>query len=337
MIPPPQLPWQPDEWRGLLRGAIRDSHTLLARLGLDPAQLAVDARPEFPTRVPEPFVARMQVGNPNDPLLLQVLAQIRERLPVDGFGGDPLHESDAELAPGLLQKYAGRALLIVTQACAVHCRYCFRRHFDYAGQRDPGWQAALTCLAARPDIHEVILSGGDPLSLDDDALTPLLDAIDALPHVQRIRIHTRLPVVLPQRVTPALLDRLATLRARLALVVHVNHANELDADTATAFAALRTAGVTLLNQAVLLRAVNDNVDTLARLSETLFAQGVVPYYLHLLDPVDGTAHFATSEQRTSGLQRALQARLPGYLVPRLVRELPGRASKVPLEQLGTTG
>ena len=235
-------------------------------------------------------------------------------------------------APGLLTKYQGRALLVATGACAVHCRYCFRRHFPYAdaNPRADGWRAALAAIAADPTIDEVILSGGDPLSLSDTRLSELVAALAALPQLKRLRIHTRQPVVLPERVDAALLAWLAPLRLQKVVVLHVNHAQELDASVADACAKLRDAGATLLNQSVLLRGVNDSVDALAALSERLFALGVLPYYLHQLDRVQGAAHFEVNDRTALALHAALTARLPGYLVPRLVREVAGAPAKQPI-------
>jgi EF-P beta-lysylation protein EpmB len=276
----------------------------------------------------------MRRGDVNDPLLRQVLPLAEELLDTPGFGDAPLHEHEATRAPGLLQKYAGRALLITTQACAIHCRYCFRREFPYAGQHDaaeeggPRFRAALDVIAGDPTIEEVILSGGDPLSLGDARLAKITDAIAGMPHVQRIRVHTRQPIVLPSRVDEGLLAWLRGIRRPTVFVLHTNHPNEVDDEVRNACARLRAAGVTLLNQSVLLRGVNDDVETLAQLSRTLMDTGIVPYYLHLPDRVRGTAHFDVDEAKAQRLVAALNARLSGYLVPRLVREIPGAASKV---------
>jgi len=303
-------------------------------LDLEPEELGLDeaAWRDFPLRVPRGFAARMRRGDPHDPLLLQVLPSAAELLPAPGFVADPLAERRAVKAPGLLHKFAGRVLLITTGACAVHCRYCFRRHFPYAEHRPwaDGWRQALACVAGDASIREVILSGGDPLVLDDDKLAALALALADLGHVRRLRLHSRLPIVLPERVDDALLAWLSGTRLQPVVVIHANHPNEIDGGVRAALARLRSAGVALLNQAVLLRRVNDDAAVLAALSESLFAAGVLPYYLHLLDPVAGAAHFEVGETRARRLHAELAARLPGYLLPRLVREVPGAPSKVAL-------
>ena len=323
-------------WQRDLSRSITDPTQLLAELDLDPA-LAGPARASstsFSLRVTRSYLARMRRGDVNDPLLRQVLPRAEELLDRPGYGADPLHEHDATRAPGLLQKYAGRALLITTQACAIHCRYCFRREFPYAAQQEAveeggsRFRAALDVIAGDATLEEVILSGGDPLSLGDARLVKITDAIANVPHVQRIRVHTRQPIVLPSRVDEGLLAWVRGIRRPTVFVLHTNHANEIDAEVRNACARLRAAGVTLLNQSVLLRGVNDDVETLAQLSRSLMEAGVVPYYLHLPDRVRGTAHFDVAEDEAQRLVAGLSARLSGYLVPRLVREIPGAASKV---------
>ena len=322
------------DWQRELSRAITNPEQLIDALGLDPALLAGAraANDVFALRVTPSYLARMRRGDRNDPLLRQVLPLIEETEQFDGYVADPLAERDYTRAPNLLQKYAGRALLITTQACAIHCRYCFRREFPYDEQKEEQgaarWSAALTAIAADDSIEEMILSGGDPLSLSDARLTQLTDAIQAIPHVRRLRLHTRQPVVLPSRVDDGLLGWLRTLRLPTVVVLHINHANEIDEAVRAACARLRGAGVTLLNQSVLLRGVNDDVETLANLSRALFDAGVSPYYLHLPDRVRGTAHFEVPEAKARELVAGLTARLSGYLVPRLVREVPGAASKV---------
>jgi EF-P beta-lysylation protein EpmB len=272
----------------------------------------------------------MRKGDRHDPLLLQVLPVVAERQVAAGFSADPLAEAAALAAPGLVQKYAGRALVLATGACAINCRYCFRRDFPYAesGATRAGVEAAVDAVAADPTIHEVILSGGDPLLLDDERLGRLFERIEAIPHVRRLRIHSRLPIVLPTRVTESLTAILAATRLATVVVVHANHPAELDAAVAAALARLAAARVILLNQAVLLAGVNDSVAVLATLSERLVEIGVLPYYLHLLDRVQGTAHFEVSEDAAKCLHEALRGRLPGYAVPRLAREVPGEPAKV---------
>ncbi len=258
-------------------------------------------------------------------------------MPAAGYEADPLAETAAvggvTPLPGLLHKYRGRALLLVTGACAVHCRYCFRRHFPYGDHSrwGEGWGRALDWLAASPAIEEVILSGGDPLAASDDKLAALVAGLDRIPHLRRLRVHTRLPVVVPERVDGALLGWLGSSRLAPVVVLHANHPRELDGAVAAAVARLRGAGATVLNQAVLLAGVNDSAEALVGLSRELFAAGVLPYYLHLLDRVAGAAHFEVPAARARELLRAMMAELPGYLVPRLVREVPGAPHKVPLE------
>jgi EF-P beta-lysylation protein EpmB len=329
----------PINWQRELADAITDPHELLAALGLpaDLAEPAQRAAQSFRLRVTRSFLARMRRGDAHDPLLRQVLPLGEELLEVPGFIADPLDEHAARRTPQLLQKYAGRALLITTEACAVHCRYCFRREFPYsppdtgaAGAGSGRWGEALEAIARDASIEEVILSGGDPLSLSDARLTQLTDALAGIPHVKRLRVHTRQPVVLPSRVDDGLLAWLRGIRLPVVIVLHVNHANEIDDQVRAACAALRSAGVTLLNQSVLLRGVNDDVDTLQRLSCALMEAGVLPYYLHLQDRVRGTAHFEVDESVARQLIDGLMRRLSGYLVPKLVREVAGAASKLPV-------
>jgi EF-P beta-lysylation protein EpmB len=274
----------------------------------------------------------MQPGNPADPLLRQVLPLDLELRETPGFSRDPVGDLPSRIAPGVLHKYQGRALLIATGACGVHCRYCFRRHFPYgeelasAGQ----WQAAVAAIHADPTINEVILSGGDPLSLNDRRLRDLTRQLEQIPHVTRLRIHSRQPIVLPERVDAELLNWLGATHLQTVMVVHVNHAQEIDTSVVQACRALAQVGVRLFNQAVLLKGVNDSVLALASLSETLFDAGIQPYYLHLLDRVQGAAHFEVTAVQAQALLRELIAVLPGYLVPRLVREISGHASKTPV-------
>jgi EF-P beta-lysylation protein EpmB len=321
------------DWRQLWREAVTEPAELLALLGLP--QLA-DQLPDhdagFALRVPRGFVARMRHGDPRDPLLLQVLPQLAELDEVEGFVVDAVGDMAARESRGVLHKYHGRALLIASGSCAVNCRYCFRRHFPYGEEIAAAghWQRALDHLRGDPSISELILSGGDPLALTTPKLEELSRGLEALPQVVRLRIHTRLPVVLPERIDEAFGHWLAALPLQKVVVLHANHANEFDAGVDAACQRLRAAGATLLNQSVLLRGVNDDADTLAALSERLFAAGVLPYYLHQLDRVQGAAHFEVDDARALALVEALRGRLPGYLVPRLVREVAGDASKRPL-------
>jgi EF-P beta-lysylation protein EpmB len=318
-------------WRQLLADAITDPAELLHAAGLSAEWLpgAQSAARLFPLRVPRGYAARMRRGDAHDPLLRQVLPLAREQEAVPGFVADPVGDAPARRAPGLLQKYHGRALLITTGACAVHCRYCFRRHYPYHEDAlgTARFTEVMNWLRAHPEVDEIILSGGDPLSLSDARLADWARELADLPQLKRLRLHTRLPVVLPERVDDALLRWLSSCRLRPVMVIHANHAQELDASVAAALARLRAAGVSLLNQSVLLAGVNDSLSALEALSTRLFECGVLPYYLHLLDPVAGAAHFALSDSRARELHASLHACLPGYLVPRLVREDPGAAGK----------
>ena len=314
-------------WQAELKRAVRDPNELLALLGLAPDALGPPAPTAFPLLVPRGFVARMRRGDPRDPLLAQVWPRAAELTPSAGYSGDPVREQGLA-AHGVLRKYLGRALLIASGACPLHCRYCFRREFPYAAQlaARADWSAALAELRGAADVREAILSGGDPLSLSYRRLAELVARL-ADTAVTALRIHTRFPIALPERVDAGLLRILEGTRLKTVLVVHTNHANELDANVERALAALKPTLSALLNQSVLLRGVNDETCALADLSERLFACGVLPYYLHLLDPVAGAAHFDVAEGVATKLVAALRARLPGYLVPRLVRETPGQLSK----------
>lgn len=328
IIPPVPLatrsagPWPAAAWQDQLRQAVADVGVLLRELDISPADVNAAAS-AFPVKVPRPYLTRMRRGDAKDPLLRQVLPTAAELSDVAGYTRDPLLEASATVAPGLLQKYAGRALLIATGACAVHCRYCFRRHFPYSHHRQLA--DALNRVAQEPDTRELILSGGDPLLLADGGLARLLARIGEMAHVTRLRLHTRLPVVIPQRVTAALIDALANVPQRVVVVLHFNHPNEIDGDCRRALAALGR--FVLLNQSVLLAGVNDDAEVLAKLSEELFEAGVLPYYLHLPDAVAGTAHFDVPTARAIAIHHELGAALPGYLVPRLVRETPGAVAK----------
>jgi EF-P beta-lysylation protein EpmB len=321
-------------WQSELSGAINDLGTLLDYTGnrADQIQGLDTGALSFPLRVPRPFADRIEPGNPEDPLLRQVLPLAVENQPAPGYVSDPLDEASSNITPGIIHKYQGRVLLILTGACAINCRYCFRREFPYGENQNSmaQWQQALDYIRRDSSISEVIFSGGDPLLNSDKKLTELTRLIAAIPHVQRLRIHTRLPIVLPQRVTQELIAWLTETRLRPVVVVHSNHANEIDNQTLAALEKLHAQGVTLLNQSVLLKGVNDSTDALEQLSERLFEAHVLPYYLHLLDKVQGAAHFDISENRARQLVGELAARLPGYLVPKLVREIAGRPAKTPV-------
>lgn len=334
IIPRTDLRGDSSPWQRALGQAYRNAQEVLEAVGLDQqvSPAVREAARQFSVRVPRGFVARMRWGDPYDPLLRQVLPIERETLATPGYGPDPLNESAAMALPGVLHKYRGRVLLTVTGACAVHCRYCFRRHFPY-GEANAGasdWAPALNYLGSHAEISEVILSGGDPLVLADNRLSALVARLSAIPHLRRLRIHTRTPIVLPERVDESLLEWLQSTRLQTVVVVHVNHPNEIDTSVCAAMARLANAGASLLNQSVLLKGVNDLADTLVRLSETLFDAGILPYYLHQLDRVAGGAHFEVDDRRALAFMDELHARLPGYLVPRLVREQSGAPGKTGL-------
>jgi EF-P beta-lysylation protein EpmB len=309
---------------------------LLRELNLSADQLPAlaTAKGAFPLRVPRYFVGLMRRGDPKDPLLAQVLPLAAEQLAAEGYVSDPVGDMAASQDHGILKKYRGRALMVTTGACAVHCRYCFRRHFPYAEHTLlRHWEDALAALAELPDCHELIFSGGDPLSLSDRRLEQLVHAADAVPQLQRLRVHTRLPVVLPQRVTARLVESFRNSRLQTLIVIHANHPNEITNELGAALNKLTTEGIPILNQSVLLRSVNDRADILTALSEALFSIGVMPYYLHLLDPVAGAAHFDVPLAQARVLQAEMRERLPGYLVPRVVKEIPGADSKTAIADL----
>ncbi len=327
-------------WQVELTRGFRDPGQLLAALGLTGAEcgLAPPVAATFPLRVPRGFVARMRPGDPRDPLLLQVLPAPAEVVAAPGFFSDPVGDLASARTPGLLQKYSHRALLITTGACAVHCRYCFRREYPYGEHSAAAGhlEAAIREIAGDPSLEEIILSGGDPLVLAEHRLESLLRALDDLPQVRRIRLHTRVPVVLPERVDPRLLGFLGGLRTRIVVVVHANHSRELDPQVAAALRALGAATGPVLNQSVLLRGVNDSPGAIIELSHALFEAGVMPYYLHQMDPVAGAAHFAVADAEALQLISAVTNALPGYLVPKLVRETAGAPSKTMLGTFGAT-
>lgn len=321
-------------WQQSFAAAIRSPQELWDRLEL-PGELlpaAIEAARGFPLMVPESYLARIQPGNVNDPLLRQVLPLRDELVASQGFADDPVGDKFARIAPGLLQKYEGRALLVLTGTCAVHCRYCFRRHYPYDGEpkRSEEWKPALEGIASDPSLHEVLLSGGDPLVLTDRRLRDFIRELERIPHVRRLRIHSRLPVVLPNRVTIDLLDALLSSRLTPIMVVHANHPREIVGECSDALRRLVRGGVTTLNQAVLLKGINDSLESQLGLCERLIDLGVVPYYLHQLDRVRGAAHFAVDEVTGKSLIAELRRRLPGYAIPRYVREEAGLPYKQPL-------
>ncbi len=323
-------------WQREMQTAFRSLTPLLAYLELDPALAPerLSADPAFPLLIPRGFASRMAKGDWRDPLLLQILPLARENQEVAGFRSDAVGDLPSQIVPGLLHKYASRALLMVSHQCAVHCRYCFRREFPYGDlPRGPeAWEEAWAYLGQAQGLDEIILSGGDPLLLDNRRLERILERILALPSIRTLRLHTRLPIVLPSRIEPGLLALLgaAAERMSLVMVIHANHAAEIDAACARALQALRSTGALLLNQSVLLAGVNDDADTLADLSRALIRNGALPYYLHQLDRVTGTAHYEVEEARGRGLIESLRGKLPGYAIPRYVREIAGEAYKTPL-------
>ncbi|HEN4771253.1 TPA: EF-P beta-lysylation protein EpmB [Legionella pneumophila] len=315
-------------WQKILAQGFTSTADLLDFLELPRSEGNLFAEKQFPSRIPLGFAERMQKGNPKDPLLLQVLAKEEELAEAEGYVIDPLSESNT-LIKGLLHKYHGRVLLTLTGVCAVNCRYCFRRHFPYQANNPgrQGWKEVCAYIANDPSITEVILSGGDPLLAANLVLEELLQSLEKISHVHTLRIHTRIPIVLPERIDKGLLDLLANTRFKKVMVVHCNHPQELDESVLQACSDLKKAGCYLLNQSVLLAGVNDDAVTLSKLSHTLFDYGITPYYLHLLDKVKGSAHFDMPFLRAQSIYHQLQSLVPGYLLPRLVREEPGRSSK----------
>ncbi|OEF22740.1 EF-P beta-lysylation protein EpmB [Vibrio rumoiensis] len=321
-------------WLTELSNAISNPLELLSQLEIDPSPWleGLQARQLFAQRVPQSFVDRMEKGNPYDPLLRQVLPLSEEFEIHEGYSTDPLDEQDNVL-PGLLHKYRSRVLMIVKGGCAINCRYCFRRHFPYQDNKGnkATWQQSLDYIADHPELDEVILSGGDPLMAKDSELQWLVDGISNIEHIKTIRIHSRLPVVIPSRITDKLCAILEQTRLNIVMVTHINHANEINDELTIALTKLKRVGVHLLNQSVLLKGVNDSVDTQVNLSRTLFQAGVLPYYLHVLDKVQGAAHFYVSDQQARAIMQGVLKQVAGYLVPKLAREVGGEASKTPLD------
>ena len=321
-------------WLKQLANGISDPVKLLEMLEIDPSPWldGFAARKLFAQRVPQSFVDRMEKGNPYDPLLRQVLPLSEEFEVHEGYSNDPLEEQDNDI-PGLLHKYRNRALMIVKGGCAVNCRYCFRRHFPYQENKSgkQAWTKCLEYMTQQPELNEVIFSGGDPLMAKDDEIDWLLEHIAQIPHIKRLRIHSRLPVVIPARITDELCQLLRASRLQIVLVTHINHANEINAEFATQMAKLKHAGVTLLNQAVLLKDINNNIEAQVALNEALFDAGILPYYLHVLDKVQGAAHYFVSDEEAKAIMRGVITRISGYLVPKLTREIGGRPSKTPLD------
>ncbi|WP_196160007.1 EF-P beta-lysylation protein EpmB [Reinekea sp. G2M2-21] len=319
------------DWQTQMAKSFRTPKDLLHYLNIDEKKLPykVDHDNAFRLRVSQHFADLINPSDAFDPILLQVLPRIEEMQVADQYGANPLHENDFSPVPGLIHKYANRVLLITHQACAVHCRYCFRRHFPYQNQRvtDDTLKQSINYIASNPAIEEVILSGGDPLSLNDEQLGSLLERLDRISQIRTIRLHSRTPTIIPARITESLLAKLRTLSKKIVLVLHINHTNEISDSLRQQLRRLRACNVHLLNQAVLLHQINDSADTQVRLCQTLFDLDVLPYYLHCLDPVQGAHHFEVDEARAQSIWQEMQSKLSGYLLPRLVREIPYKTSK----------
>jgi len=322
---------QDPTWQLEYKNSFTNTERLCDELGLNFEHLHIssEAQKQFQLRAPKSYVERMQKSNPMDPLLLQVLPTSHEDKNVEGYIKDPVGDMQSITSPGLLQKYNGRALLLATSRCAIHCRYCFRRHFPYTTQnpRQDTWTQALQQLQQDSSITEVILSGGDPLVLDDSELQKLVNKLEAIDHIKRLRIHTRFPVVIPNRICPELLSWIKNTRLKVVMVLHINHAQEINSSLESKILKLKQLDCTMLNQSVLLKNVNDNAECLINLSEALFEAGVLPYYLHLLDKVAGAAHFDIPEKQATNLMTKISQQLPGYLVPKLVKEITGKHAK----------
>lgn len=323
---------KPKTWQQSMQSAITDPMELIAELGLDPSMIepAKQAAKLFPLRVTREFMACMEYGNVNDPLLKQILPLGCETVVTPGYTADPLNELASNPLPGLLHKYYGRALVTMTGVCGINCRFCFRREFPYKKNNpgSTGWENILNYIKNDKTISEIILSGGDPLMMDDKTLADRIQQLNQINHLKRIRIHTRMPIILPSRICDALMDWIMLPKLKIIIVVHCNHPNEINQDVKIAMQKLKSIGVTLLNQSVLLKGVNDSAEILIALSEKLFSADILPYYLHVLDRVQGTAHFDVPREIAIQLHRAMQQKLPGFLVPKLVTEIAGEKSKM---------
>lgn len=330
-------PASQSNWKKELADAETSVARLLERLNLSEHLNRADLQPDFKCMVTASYLSRMKQGDINDPLLLQVLPLRQERQPQLQTQGllDPVGDIDAQVSQGVLHKYKGRALLISTGACAIHCRYCFRRHYPYPQRSYSNklLQATVDYLRQNVDIDEVILSGGDPLVLDNEKLDGLIKELETIDHIHSLRIHTRLPVVLPSRIDSRLIQLLASTRFKVVMVIHANHANELTYEVQTRLLELHQAGIVLLNQSVLLKGVNDDSPTLIALSKRLLQCNTLPYYLHSLDPVSGAMHFAVDKNDALSIKEELEKQLPGYLVPRLVEEIAGKQSKTAISRI----
>ncbi|MGE4349452.1 MAG: EF-P beta-lysylation protein EpmB [Candidatus Berkiella sp.] len=323
---------QPNTWQQSVKQLITCPTALLQFLELQPSQLAWQIDKHFPLRVSISFAAKMQKANPHDPLLRQVLSSQEESLPTHNYTKDPLQEKAVNPIPGVLHKFKSRVLLTLTQSCPIHCRYCFRRYFPYEANRisTKTWPAIKAYLQADPSIQEIVLSGGDPLMLPDERIGEFLAYLEDVQHIKIIRFHTRFPIIIPERITPDFVNMLNQSRFKKIMIYHVNHAQELCATIKAGVSLLQQAQIPILNQSVLLKDVNDKAQTLIDLSWQLFEHGILPYYIHLLDAVEGTGHFAVDKREAFVLEQSLRHHLPGYLVPKFVKEVPGEPAKVPL-------
>jgi len=334
MIPQISVIKQNSSWQQELKDSISCIDKLINILKINKSQLPpyLLKAGHFPLKVPQSFISRMRINDPLDPLLRQILPENAEAKTYPGFSRDALQEDKYNPLPGVLHKYYGRVLIMLTSACAVHCRYCFRQNFPYANNIPglKGLDKILNYLKENPEVFEVILSGGDPLMVNDEYLNTFIEKIVTLPQVTTLRIHTRLPIVIPNRITPRLIEILTPSTLKTVLVLHANHPNEIDDSVRLALKPLKQAGVTLLSQTVLLKGINDRVEILEGLSHALFKAGIMPYYLHILDKVQGSGHFEVSLKEAQILASQLLGRLPGYLVPKLVQELPGKNAKTPV-------
>lgn len=317
-----------------MRSYFTDPLSLLKKLNINPQEIlfSTQAAAQFNFKVPESFVNKIHPNDSNDPLLRQILPIAQELELHDAYQTDPLNESESLSQPGLLQKYHGRALLLVTPTCAINCRYCFRRHYPYDDKGHLWKQIENNISIIREDIsiEEVILSGGDPLSLSDDKIADLITQLETIPHLKRVRIHTRFPIVDPQRVTKKLINILSQSKLKIIMVIHINHAQEIGIDNQKVIAEFSRHKILLFNQSVLLKGVNDKLETLIQLSKTLIENQIIPYYLHMLDKVQGSAHFEVSDEKALVLYQQLREKLPGYMLPELVREIAGEKSKLPI-------
>lgn len=321
-------------WQDELRQLITQPQALFSILGLpaDELDAALKATTQFPLRATHSYVKAIRKGDRNDPLLLQILPVGLELSTSPEYSDSPLKEHEFNPTPGLIHKYQGRVLLVGTSQCAINCRYCFRRNFDYQANSPTRklWGEALEYIRCDRSIEEVILSGGDPLTLSNSQLRWLANELERIPHVARLRVHSRLPVVLPSRIDEQLVEIFSTSRLDVAWVIHCNHPQELTSEVGAALEMIRGSNIALLNQSVLLKNINDCAKTLGHLSKRLFSLGVLPYYLHVLDKVSGAAHFDIPENQARLIHQEMVENLSGYLVPKLVKEVPHAASKTPV-------